>query len=44
MPLFTYPGRLLLFVVLGGHVDSTGCLGRLWVLVNAKALGPQEGS
>jgi membrane associated rhomboid family serine protease len=32
---------LLLLVVLGGHVETI--LGA-WVLVNAKALGPQEGS
>ena len=32
---------LLLLVVLGGHVETL--LGA-WVLVNAKALGPQEGS
>ena len=30
--------RLLLLVVLGGHVDHA------WVLVNAYALGSQEGS
>jgi hypothetical protein len=36
----TYPAAAVRRTV-GGHVDSTGCL---WVLVNAKALGPQEGS